>query len=353
MKMIGYKRGSSVDDAHALFDTTGAMPVPGPREVLVQVRAVGVNPLDTKVRAGLVTVADSVATLGWDAAGVVHAVGSGVTLLAPGQAVYYAGSFDRTGANAEYHLVDERSAARMPASLDFAQAAGVPLAALTAWQLLFERFAIAPGDRQEGGSLLVLGGAGGVGSMLIQLARQLTGLTVIATASRSDSATWCRDLGAHHVIDHTLPLAAQVAALQAAPVHHIAALSHTARHAAALADIIAPHGKLAVIDDHAQFDAAPLKGKSVSLHWEMVFTRPLYGTPDMDEQQRILARVASLLDEGVLRSTVRRQLSPINAATLLHAHALLERGGQPGKIVVSGWQDGAVATRTARGARSG
>lgn len=337
MKMIGYKRGSSVDDAGGLFDTTGAMPVPGAREVLVQVRAVGVNPLDIKVRAGLVTVPDSVVTLGWDAAGVVHAVGSGVTLLAPGQAVYYAGSFVRTGACAQYHLVDERIAAHMPASLDFAQAAGVPLAALTAWQLLFERFAIAPGDMQERGSLLVLGGAGGVGSMLIQLARRLTAFTVIATASRSDSMAWCRDLGAHHVIDHTLPLAAQVAALKVAPVHHIAALSHTAQHAAALAEIIAPHGKLAVIDDHAHFDAAPLKGKSVSLHWEMVFTRPLYGTPDMAEQQRILARVAGLIDEGVLRSTVRHHLSPINAATLQQAHALQEQGGQPGKIVASGW----------------
>ena len=223
----------------------------------------------------------------------------------------------------------------MPASLDFAQAAGVPLAALTAWQLLFERFAIAPGDRQERGSLLVLGGAGGVGSMLIQLARQLTGFTVIATASREHSAHWCRAMGAHHVIDHALPLAPQVAALNAAPVAHIAALSHTARHVAALTQIIAPHGKLAVIDDHDVFDAAPLKGKSISLHWEMVFTRPLYATPDMAEQQRILSRVAALLDEGVLRHTMRQRLSPRDAATVLRAHALLERGGQPGKVVVS------------------
>lgn len=335
MKMIGFKKGSSVDDEDGLFDMTGAMPVPGPREVLVQVRAVGVNPLDTKVRAGRVEVPERVVTLGWDAAGSVHAVGSAVTLLAPGQAVYYAGSFDRAGANAEYHLVDERIAARMPATLDFAQAASVPLAALTAWQLLFERFAIVPGDRQPRGSLLVLGGAGGVGSMLTQLARQLTGLTVIATASRGDSADWCRAMGAHHVIDHALPMPEQVAALKVAPVTHIAALSHTARHVAALTQIIAPHGKLAVIDDHDVFDAAPLKGKSISLHWEMVFTRPLYATDDMPEQQRILARVAALLDEGVLRHTLQQRLSPMDAATVLRAHALLERGGQPGKIVVS------------------
>lgn len=335
MKMIGFKKGSRVDEQGSLFDSVVDMPVPGPREVLVQVRAVGVNPLDAKVRAGLVAVPDNVVSLGWDAAGIVHAVGSDVTLLAPGQAVYYAGSYDRAGANAEFHLVDERIAAPMPATLDFAQAASVPLAALTAWQLLFERFAMPPGGRQERGSLLVLGGAGGVGSLLVQLARQLTGLTVIATASRADSAAWCRAMGAHHVIDHALPMPEQVAALNVAPVTHIAALSHTARHVAALTQIIAPHGKLAVIDDHAHFDAAPLKGKSISLHWEMVFTRPLHGTPDMQEQHRILARVARLLDDGVLRHTVRQRFSPLDAASLRRAHALLERGGQPGKVVVS------------------
>jgi zinc-binding alcohol dehydrogenase family protein len=335
MKMIGFKKGSSVDDEDGLFDLTAAMPVPGPRDLLVQVRAVGINPLDTKVRAGLVAVPEAVTTLGWDAAGIVHSVGSAVTLFAPGQAVYYAGSFDRAGANAGYHLVDERIAGRMPATLDFAQAASVPLAALTAWQLLFERFAIAPGDRQPRGSLLVLGGAGGVGSMLVQLARQLTGFTVIATASRGDSADWCRSMGAHHVIDHRQPLPAQVAALDVAPVAHIAALSHTAQHFTELVELIAPHGKLAVIDDHAVFDAAPLKGKSVSLHWEMVFTRPLFATGDMIEQHRILNRVAQLLDEDVLRHTLRQHLSPLDAATVRCAHALIERGGQPGKIVVT------------------
>jgi zinc-binding alcohol dehydrogenase family protein len=334
MQMIGFNKGRSVDEPGGLFDMQGPMPVPGPRDVLVRVRAVGVNPLDTKVRAGLVTVPDNVVSLGWDAAGTVHAVGSEVTLFAPGQAVYYAGSFDRAGANAEYHLVDERIAGAMPATLDFAQAASVPLAALTAWQLLFERFAIDPGDMQPRGSLLVLGGAGGVGSMLVQLARRLTGFIVIATASRGDSADWCRAMGAHHVIDHTLPLAAQVAALHVSPVRHIAALSHTAQHVMELVALIAPHGKLAVIDDHEVFDAAPLKGKSVSLHWEMVFTRPLYATDDMLEQQRILQRVARLLDDGVLRHTLRQRLSPMDAATVLRAHALLERGGQPGKIVV-------------------
>ncbi len=338
MKIIAFNKGRAVDMADGLYDSTAAMPVPGPHDLLVQVRAVGVNPLDTKVRAGLVAVPEQVHALGWDAAGIVQAVGSAVTLFVPGQAVYYAGSFDRSGANAAYHLVDQRIAGRMPATLGFAQAAGVPLATLTAWQLLFDRFAIIPGACSEQGSLLVLGGAGGVGSMLIQLARQLTGLTIIATASRDDSAAWCRAMGAHHVIDHTLPLPAQVAALGAACVTHIAALSQTARHLAALLEIIAPHGKLGVIDDHDQFDAAPLKGKSVSLHWEMVFTRPLYGTVDMVQQHHILERVAILLEQGVLRSPVNCSLQPIAAATLRQAHALLEQGGLPGKLVVAGWR---------------
>lgn len=337
MQIIGFNQGRAVDSADGLYDSTAAMPVTGPRDLLVQVRAVGVNPLDTKVREGLVAVPEHVHALGWDAAGIVQAVGGDVTLFEPGQAVYYAGSFDRSGANAAYHLVDERIAARMPATLDFAQAAGVPLASLTAWQLLFDRFALVPGAHGEQGSLLVLGGAGGVGSMLIQLARQLTGLTVIATASRNDSAAWCRAMGAHHVIDHARSLPAQVAALNAAPVTHIAALSQTARHLPALLQIIAPHGKLGVIDDHDRFDAAPLKSKSVSLHWEMVFTRPLHGTPDMVEQHHILERVAALLDEGVLRSPVNRRLRPIDAATLRQAHAMVEQGGSPGKLVVEGW----------------
>jgi zinc-binding alcohol dehydrogenase family protein len=334
MKSIGFKQGSTVDAPDCLFDTTVDIPVPGPRDVLVRVHAVGVNPLDTKVRAGLVGVPDTVRALGWDAAGVVEAVGAEVRLLKPGQRVYYAGSFDRTGSNAEYQLVDERIAAAMPAKLSFAQAAAVPLAALTAWQLLFERFEISPGDRQPRGCLLVLGGAGGVGSLLIQLARQLTGFTVIATASRPDSAAWCRSMGAHQVIDHSQPLPAQIDALKVPAVTHIAALSQTAQHIADLVEIIAPHGKLAVIDDHDQFDAAPLKSKSVSLHWEMVFTRPLYGTPDMLEQHHILQRVACLLDEGVLRSTLQQRLAP-GAASMVLAHSMIERGGCCGKIVLA------------------
>ncbi|WP_175650972.1 zinc-binding alcohol dehydrogenase family protein [Pseudomonas sp. Marseille-P9899] len=335
MKAVGFRRGSSLADPLCLTDIEVERPEPGPHDVRVAVHAVSVNPLDTKVRAGLVSTPGPVRCLGWDAAGIVDAVGSAVTLFRPGQKVYYAGSFDRSGSNAQYQLVDERIVGHMPQSLGYAEAAALPLTALTAWQLLFDRLAVPPGKPAHAGSLLVLGGAGGVGSMLIQLARRLTGLTVIATASRGQSRDWCLALGAHHVIDHRAPLAAQVSALAIAPVSHVAALSHTADHLHELAELIAPQGRLAIIDDHDSLDATPFKAKSVSLHWEMVFTRPLYRTPDMIAQHQILNEVAALVDAGVLRPTSSQVLHPLDATRLIEAHRLLETGGVAGKVVVA------------------
>ncbi|WP_028534061.1 zinc-binding alcohol dehydrogenase family protein [Paludibacterium yongneupense] len=335
MAAIAFRRGSTLADRDCLTDIDTERPEPGPHDLLVAVRAVSVNPVDTKIRAGLLAAPDAVRSLGWDAAGIVEAVGEAVTLFQPGQKVYYAGSFDRSGSNAQFHLVDERIAGHMPRTLGFAEAAALPLTSLTAWQLLFDRLGVPPGKSADAGCLLVLGAAGGVGSMLIQLARRLTGLTVIATASREGSRDWCLALGAHHVIDHRRPLPAQVGALQLAPVTHIAALSHTAEHLHELAGLIAPQGRLAVIDDHDTLDAAPFKAKSVSLHWEMVFTRPLYRTPDMIAQHRILDEVAALVDAGVLRSTVGRVLQPLDAARLIEAHRLVEAGGGVGKVVVA------------------
>ncbi|XDF37949.1 zinc-binding alcohol dehydrogenase family protein [Paracidovorax avenae] len=335
MASIAFRRGSTLADPDCLTDVDAERPEPGPHDLLVAVRAVSVNPVDTKIRAGLVDAPDSVRSLGWDAAGVVEAVGDAVTLFQPGQKVYYAGSFDRSGSNAQLHLVDERIAGHMPKTLGFAEAAALPLTALTAWQLLFDRLGVVSGRPADAGSLLVLGGAGGVGSMLIQLARRLTGLTVIATASRRESRDWCLALGAHHAIDHRQPLPAQVGTLPVPAITHIAALSHTADHLHELAELIAPQGRLAIIDDHDTLDAAPFKAKSVSLHWEMVFTRPLYRTPDMIAQHRILDEVAALVDAGVLRSTVSRVLHPLDAARLIEAHRLVELGGVAGKVVVA------------------
>jgi zinc-binding alcohol dehydrogenase family protein len=332
---VVFRKHSRLDDPDCLVDVEMERPTPGPRDLRVAVRAVSVNPLDTKIRAGLVAAPDTVRSLGWDAAGIVEAVGEAVTLFRPGDKVYYAGSFDRTGSNAQSHIVDERIVARMPESLSFAEAAALPLTSLTAWQLLFDRLGVPPGKPTDAGSLLVLGGAGGVGSILIQLARRLTGLTVIATASRAQSRDWCLALGAHHVIDHRQPLPAQVDALPVPPVTHIAALSSTAEHWAELAALIAPQGRLAIITDHDTLDAVPFKAKSVSLHWEMVFTRPLFGTPDMVAQHRILSEVAALVDAGVLRSTANRVFHPLDAASLREAHRLVENGGMIGKVVVA------------------
>ena len=335
MKVIRFRPHSSCDDGSPFVEVEAAAPIPGPRDLLVAVKAVSVNPVDTKVRSGLVQVPDSVDVLGWDAAGTVVVVGAEVQLFTPGQDVFYAGTFTRPGANAELHLVDERMVGFKPASLSFAEAAALPLTSLTAWQLLFDRLTVPIGKPVHAGSLLVVGGAGGVGSILIQLARRLTGLTVIATASRPETRDWCRQMGAHHVIDHTQPMPQQIADLSIPPVNYVASLTHTAKHFRDLVEILAPHGKIGVIDDHDQLDAAPLKSKSIYLHWEMVFTRPLYETADLIGQHRILNEVAALIDAGILRSTLSRCVTPFSVEALSAAHRLVETGSMIGKVAMS------------------
>lgn len=335
MKTVAYRACAALSEPDALYDTEAPAPAPGPRDVLVAVRAVSVNPVDTKVRAGSVQVPEGVDTLGWDAAGVVVGVGSEVSLFAVGDEVFYAGTFTRAGANAELHCVDERLVGFKPSSLNFAEAAAMPLTSLTAWELLFERLRVAPGKRPDSGTLLVIGGAGGVGSMLIQLARRLTGLTVIATASRPESRAWCLELGAHHVLDHHASISEQLAALGYPQVSHVAALTHTARHLGAIAQAVAVHGQVVIIDDHDTLDIVPFKAKSISLHWEMVFTRPLYQTGDMIAHHHILNEVAALVDAGVLKSTLRELITPFTAASLRKAHALVEQGDRLGKVVVA------------------
>jgi zinc-binding alcohol dehydrogenase family protein len=337
MKTIAFRQASSLSAADCLVDVERQPPVPGSRDLRVAVRAVSVNPVDTKVRIGSVSVPDDVDVLGWDVAGIVEAVGAKVDMFRPGDEVFYSGTITRSGGNAELHTVDERLVGRKPSTLSFAEAAALPLTTLTAWQLLFHRLGVAPGKSPDAGTLLIIGGAGGVGSMLIQLASRLTGLTVIATASRKESRNWCLSLGAHHVIDHSKSLIEELAAIRASPITHIAALTHTARHFRALVEILAPQGKIAVIDDHDSLDAAPLKTKSASLHWEMVYTRPLFGTPDMIVQHRILDEVGLLLDARALRTTVTEQLGPVKAANLKRAHALVESGHMLGKVVLEGF----------------
>nr|WP_314641796.1 zinc-binding alcohol dehydrogenase family protein [uncultured Pseudomonas sp.] len=335
MKAITFtEHALPIDNPDALIDISLPVPTPGPRDLLVEVRAVSVNPVDTKVRAGTFTKEPKI--LGWDATGIVREVGSEVTLFQPGDEVFYAGSIARTGSYSEFHLVDERIVGHKPRSLSAADAAALPLTSITAWELLFDRLGVVEGSG-EGKCLLITGAAGGVGSMLVQLARQLTRLTVIGTASRQETADWVRQLGAHHVIDHSQPLLAQLQALGVPEIDYVASLTHTEQHFAQLIDVLKPQGRLGVIDDPDSLDVMPLKRKSLSLHWELMFTRSLYETPDMINQHHLLNRVSALIDQGVLQTTVGEHFGAINAANMRRAHALVESGKARGKIVLEGF----------------
>lgn len=336
MKAIVYtEHGLPIDDPRALFDSELPEPSPGPRDLLVQVRAIAVNPVDTKVRSGKGATGEP-KVLGWDAVGVVRAVGSDVTLFQPGDEVYYAGAIDRPGSYSELHLVDERIVGRKPSSLDDASAAALPLTSITAWELLFDRLGV---DEHIGAeqNLLILGAGGGVGSILTQLARQLTGLTVIGTASRVETRKWVTSLGAHHVIDHSQPLTEQLRHIGIDAVDYVISLTHTDRYIAQLIEILRPQGHLALIDDPAVLDVVPLKRKSLTLHWELMFTRSLYQTHDMIKQHQLLNRVADLIDAGVLKTTVGEHFGRIEAGNLRRAHALIESGKARGKIVLEGF----------------
>ncbi|MGE8503747.1 MAG: zinc-binding alcohol dehydrogenase family protein [Pseudomonas sp.] len=338
MKAIAYYQSLPADHAEALQDVQLADPTPGPHDLLVMVRAVSVNPVDTKIRRGVTPENGAAKVLGWDAAGIVKAVGSEVSLFKPGDKVFYAGAIDRAGANSELHLVDERIVGHMPKSLSFAEAAALPLTAITAWELLFERLQVAEGSHDQGQSLLIVGAAGGVGSILTQLARRLTGLTVIGTASRPETQAWVRELGAHHVIDHNQPLSEELARIGLGQVTHVASLTQTDQHFTQLVEALQPQGRLALIDDPEQpLDIMQLKRKSLSLHWELMFTRSLYQTADMIEQHRLLDRVSGLVDSGVLKTTLGEHFGRIDAANLRRAHALLESGKAKGKIVLEGF----------------
>lgn len=334
MRAVAYRRSLPIEAVDALEDIELETPVPAGHDLLVRVEAVAVNPVDTKVRKN-VDPAGTPKVLGYDAAGVVVGIGPDVSLFKVGDRVFHAGAIDRPGSNSEFHLVDERIAGPMPASLDFAAAAAMPLTFITAWELLFDRLGVGGADDTR--TVLVVGGAGGVGSAAIQLARALTGLTVVATASRPESRQWCLDLGAHHVIDHGGDLAGQWRVLNLGGADLILGLTQTDQHMAALADIATPQGKLGLIDDPKDFDIGLFKRKAVSIHWEFMFTRSLFHTADMVEQHNLLKRVAELVDQGRLRSTQTQVLGRIDAATLRRAHALIESGRTIGKLVLSGF----------------
>jgi NADPH2:quinone reductase len=339
MRAVVFKKSLPITDPEALVDVDLDKPQPAARDLLVKVGAVSVNPVDTKVRRGG-DPAGGMRVLGWDAAGTVEAAGPDATLFKPGDAVFYAGSIVRPGANSEYHLVDERIVGRKPASLSFVQAAALPLTAITAWELLFDRIGVTRGEPADRRSLLIIGGAGGVGSIAIQIARRLTGLTVIATASRPETQAWVRELGAHHVVDHSRPFAPQLAAVGVPSVDIVLALTGTAQQAGQIAEVIAPEGRLGLIEGAAAFkafDTAPMFTKCVSVHPELMFTRSTFGTPTMIEQHRLLNEIADLVDRGVIRTTLKEVVGSIDAANLRKAHALIESGKAIGKVVLEGW----------------
>ena len=338
MKAVGLYRYLPIDDPESLLDLEVEAPQATGRDLLVEVKAVAVNPVDYKSRAPRPQVESAPKILGWDVAGVVKAAGPEATLFKPGDAVYYAGSRTRPGGNSELHLVDERIVGRKPRTLGFAEAAALPLTTLTAWEGLFDRLGISKTGGDAGHAVLIIGGAGGVGSIAIQLGRRLARLRVIATASRPESDTWVRELGADEVIDHTRDLAAQLEALGRPEVEYILCCNSTDRHFPAFAPIIAPQGKIcAIVGTQKPVDLAPLMQKSVTFAWELMFTRPMFQTADMIVQHQILDEAATLVEAGTLKSTAATRLAPINAANLKKAHALLEDGHVVGKIVLEGF----------------
>lgn len=335
MKAVVYTQpGLPIHAPQSLYDAELPAPKPGARDLLVEVRAIAVNPVDTKIRAS--RGGDQPQVLGWDAVGVVREVGPEVTLFQPGDEVFYAGAIDRPGSYSELHVVDERIVGHKPRSLDNASAAALPLTSITAWELLFDRLGVEE-NAGEGQRLLVVGAGGGVGSILVQLASKLTRLTVIGTASRPETQAWVKALGAHHVIDHAESLPLQLEALKLGPIDYVISLTHTDTYLPQLVEVLRPQGKLALIDDPAQLDVMPLKRKSLSLHWELMFTRSLYKTEDMIKQHQLLDRVSQLVDSGVLKTTLGEHYGTINAEHLKRAHAMVESGKARGKIVLEGF----------------
>jgi len=335
VKAIGYTANLPIEDDRSLVDLELPIPQPGERDLLVRVHAVSVNPRDVKSRRALAASNDEPRVIGYDASGIVEKVGAGVTLFKPGDAVYYAGDITRPGSNAEFQCVDERIVGRKPVSLDHATAASLPLTALTAYELLFDRLAV-PRDATPPRSIFILGGAGGVPSMAIQLARH-AGLTVVASASRPESEQWVRNLGAQHVVDHTKPLDVQIKALGIGTMDYIISTHTSTRAWEELSRVITPQGRFGLIDDPEPLDLRLYKMKSVSIHWEAMFTRPMQNTPDMIRQHEILNDVADLIDSGAIRATATQNLGGITAANLRRAHALIESGHTVGKIVLSGF----------------
>lgn len=335
MKAIGYTDRGPISAEAAVVEFETANPQPGPKDLLVEVRGISVNTVDVKVRANRQPPAGEPLVLGFDAAGIVKEVGGTTTRFKAGDEVFYAGDITRPGTNAEFHVVDERIVGRKPSTLGFAEAAAMPLCSITAWEILFDSLELIEKEG-AGESLLVIGGAGGVGSILIQLAKKLTGLTVIATASRPDTREWVEKMGADHIINHRNPLDEQMQALGIAP-RYVASLNHTDTHFAAIVELIKPRGHIVMIDDPHSLDISAIKFKALTFSWEFMFARSMFKTEDMDMQHKLLNRVADLLDEGTIIPTVNKHHGEMSVASLRSALELQESGASIGKTVLDGF----------------
>jgi len=341
MKVIGFYQYLPVEDPSSLVEVEVPAPEPGDRDLLVRVKAVSVNPVDVKIRSRLETVVAEPRIIGWDVAGVVEDIGSEVSLFKVGDEVYYAGDISRPGCNSQLHLVDERIVGHKPTSLSFEQAAAMPLTTITAWEALFDRLGVektAPA-RQAQPSILIIGGAGGVGSIAIQLAKKVAGCKVIATASRDESVQWCRANGADEIINHHKPFAEEFKRIGADEVEYILCFNSTEKHIQNMADVIKPQGKICTIvetKDSQPVNINLFQSKSVGFMWELMFTRSLFKTPDMQAQHNLLNEAGRLLDEGILKTTMTENYGPLTAENLRRAHGKIESGSMIGKLVLSG-----------------
>ncbi len=333
MKAVAYQKAGAIHLDDVLVDIEINSPVAHGHDLLVRVQAVSVNPVDTKIRNNKNAEDQQWKILGWDAVGVVEAIGEQVTQFKTGDQVWYAGALDRPGSNSELQLVDERIVGHKPKSLNASQAAALPLTAITAWEMLFDRLQV-PRTAAENTSILIIGGAGGVGSITIQLLKQLTNLTIISTASRPETAEWVKQLGADYVLDHRQALAPQMQQLGLSAPLYVFSTTQTGQHLADIAELIAAQGHFGLIDDPEKLDIKPFKSKSVSVHWEFMFTRSMYQTDDMIQQSQLLNQVAHLVDQGKIKTTVTQVLSPINAENLKRVHQQIESGTTKGKIVL-------------------
>lgn len=335
MKAVAYQKAGPITSPEALVDIELDAPVAEGHDLLVRVQAISVNPVDTKIRKNVSAESDW-KVLGWDAVGVVESIGDKVTQFKVGDIVWYAGALNRQGSNSELQLVDERIVGHKPKNLEVTEAAALPLTAITAWEMLFDRLQV-PKTAPENTTILVIGGAGGVGSITIQLLKQLTNLTIIATASRPETKEWVKQLGADYVLDHRESLAPQIKQLGLNAPSYVFSTTQTDQHLADIVELITPQGHFGLIDDPEQLDIKPFKSKSVSVHWEFMFTRSMFQTEDMQKQNELLNEVSKLVEEGKIKTTVTEVLSPINAENLKQIHQQIESGKTKGKIVLHGF----------------